>query len=97
TALSEMFRVLRAGGTAVIDDMSHEASHAEIADEVKGMGLGRVSSFMTTATLEMLRRRAYTRAQFERLAAQSPFHECVISAAGIGLRVRLTKPGAAVA
>jgi ubiquinone/menaquinone biosynthesis C-methylase UbiE len=97
TALSEMYRVLHAGGTAVIDDMSRDATHAEIADEVRGMGLGRVSSFMTKATLEMLRRRAYSPGQFERLAADSPFRECAISTSGIGLRVRLTKPEAAVA
>lgn len=97
SALSEMFRVLRPGGAAVIDDMSHEATHADIAEEVRGMGLGRISSLTTTATLEMLRRRAYSRAQFERLAENSPFKTCKIAAAGIGLRVRLTKPEVSVA
>jgi ubiquinone/menaquinone biosynthesis C-methylase UbiE len=94
SALSEMFRVLRAGGTAVIDDMSHEATHADIADEVRGMGLGPISSFTTTATLEMLRRRAYSRGQFQRLAEGSPFKSCEITTAGIGLRVQLTRPEA---
>jgi ubiquinone/menaquinone biosynthesis C-methylase UbiE len=97
TALSEMYRVLRAGGTAVIDDMNRDATHADISAEVQGMGLGAVSSFMTTTTLEMLRRRAYSRSQFERLAAESPFFACAITTAGIGLWVRLTKPEAAVA
>jgi ubiquinone/menaquinone biosynthesis C-methylase UbiE len=97
SAVSEMYRVLRARGTAVIDDMNRDATHAEIAEEVRGMGLGRVGSFMTKATLEMLRRRAYSRAQFEQLAADSPFRHCNISTAGIGLRVRLTKPEAVVA
>jgi len=91
TALREMYRVLCPGGTAVIDDMSHDASHEAIANEVAGMGLGRVSSFMTTATLEMLRRRAYSRQAFERLVAESPFKTCDVAEAGIGLRVRLTK------
>ena len=96
TALREMHRVLRPGATAVIDDMSHDASHDEIAKEVRSMGLGRLSSLVTTATLEGLRRRAYTRAAFESLAAESPFATCDVQAAGIGLRVRLTKgrPGA---
>src|SRR5438094_1501459 len=91
TALAEMHRVLRAGGTAVIQDMSRDATHADIDREVKGMELGRISTFTTTATLEMLKRRAYSAAQLERLANQSPFQTCVISTEGIGLEVRLNK------
>ena len=91
TALSEMHRVLRTGGTAVIQDMSREATHADIENEVKGMDLGRLSSFMTKATLERLRNRAYSPAQFERLAAESPFHASAITTAGIGLEMRLGK------
>jgi ubiquinone/menaquinone biosynthesis C-methylase UbiE len=97
TALAEMFRVLRAGGSAVIDDMNHEASHADIEHEVKAMGLGRLRTFTTQATLEMLRRRAYTAGHFQDLASQSPFKTCDIERAGIGIRVRLTKPEAPVA
>jgi ubiquinone/menaquinone biosynthesis C-methylase UbiE len=93
SALSEMYRVLRDGGTALIQDMSSDASHADIEQEVKGMGLGRVGSFTTKGTLEMLKRRAYSPARFERLAAESPFQTCQISTEGIGLEVRLTKEG----
>jgi ubiquinone/menaquinone biosynthesis C-methylase UbiE len=95
TALAEMHRVLRAGGTAVVQDMSRDASHDDIEVEVSGMGLGRLGTFTTKATLEMLRRRAYSPAQFERLAAASPFQTCEITKAGIGLEVRLQKPVAA--
>jgi len=91
SALAEMYRVLRRGGTAVIQDMSSDASHAAIEDEVRAMELGPVSTFTTKATLEMLRRRAYAPAQFERLAAESPFRTCEIALAGIGLEVRLRK------
>ena len=91
-AIAEMHRVLRRGGTAVIEDMSSEASHADIEAEVGKMELGRVSTFMTKGTLEMLRRRAYSPAQFESLVARSPFQTCVISTEGIGLEVRLVKP-----
>ena len=97
SAISEMHRVLKAGGAAVIDDMSREATHTDIAEEVRRMGLGRLDSLTTTATLEMLRRRAYSRGQFERLAENSPFGTCKITTAGIGLRIRLTKPEVAVA
>ena len=44
SALSEMHRVLRGGGTAVIQDMSSDATHADIEREVQGMHLGRMSS-----------------------------------------------------
>ncbi|MHB8686710.1 MAG: hypothetical protein ACYDB4_05890 [Candidatus Dormibacteraceae bacterium] len=91
-ALSEMYRVLRSGGCALIQDMSSDASHADIEREVKGMGLGRMSSFTTKATLEMLRRRAYSPARFERLAEESPFQTCTMSTEGIGVEVRLQKP-----
>jgi ubiquinone/menaquinone biosynthesis C-methylase UbiE len=91
SALFEIHRVLRAGGTAVIQDMNQGASHEDIEKEVAGMKLGRLNTFTTKATLEMLKRRAYTPAQLERLAAGSPFRTCEISTAGIGLEVRLTK------
>ena len=91
SALSEMHRVLRHGGTAVIQDMSRDATHADIDGEVKTMELGPLGTFTTRATLEMLRRRAYSPAQFERLVAESPFQTSVIAMAGIGLEVRLTK------
>jgi ubiquinone/menaquinone biosynthesis C-methylase UbiE len=91
SALAEMHRVLRSGGTAVIEDMSSDASHADIEAEVRNMELGRLSSFMTKGTLEMLRRRAYSPAQFESLVARSPFHTCVIRTQGIGIEVRLVK------
>jgi len=97
SALAEMHRVLGAGGTAVIQDMSRDATHADIDHEVDGMDLGRLGAFTTKATLEMLKRRAYTRAQFEHLATESPFRTCEIRTDGIGLRVRLQKEQAAVA
>ena len=86
-----MHRVLRPGRTAVIQDMSRDSTHAAVAAEVRGMGLGAFSRFTTTATLEMLRRRAYSGADFERLAASSPFGTCIVNSQGTGLEVRLEK------
>ncbi len=97
SALIEMHRVLRAGGTTVIQDMSRDATHADIDHEVDGMDLGRIGAFTTKATLEILKRRAYTTAQFEHLASESPFGRCGITTEGIGLEVRLKKVQAAVA
>jgi ubiquinone/menaquinone biosynthesis C-methylase UbiE len=90
-ALDEMHRVLRGGGVAVIQDMTRNASHADIEKEVSTMDVGRLNSFMTKATLEMLRRRAYSPAQFERLVAESAFQTCAITTEGIGMEVRLKK------
>src|SRR4029077_18668029 len=91
SALAEMHRVLRPGGTAVIQDMSHDATHEDIAREVDGMGLGRFSSFTTRATLEMVERRAYSPGRFASLAATSPFRTAAITTHGIGLEMRVAK------
>ena len=89
--LNEMYRVLRAGGTAVIQDMSKDASTADIDDEVSRMRLGSLNAFMTRQSLRALQRRAYTPAQFRALAAASAFGGCEIETSGIGMDVRLTR------
>jgi len=90
-AIDEMYRVLRDGGTAVIQDMWKDASDATIREEVDPMRLNTVNAFMTRRALGMLRRRAYTKEQFERLAAVSAFGGCEIETSGIGMEVRLKK------
>jgi len=90
-ALAEMHRVLRAGGRAVIQDMSKDATHADIDDEVNGMDLGQFSAFTTRATLEMLKRRAYSPHELRQLVAESPFRTCQITTSGVGLEVQLNK------
>jgi len=55
------------------------------------MRLSPVNAFMTRRTLGMLRRRAYTKEQFERLATASAFGACAIETSGIGIEVRLKK------
>jgi len=92
-ALEEIHRVLRAGGAAVIQDLSRDASRAEIGREVTRMKLSCLSAFVTKLVLgTMLRRRAYSPARFERLVAESPFRACEIRKDGIGMEVRLRKP-----
>jgi ubiquinone/menaquinone biosynthesis C-methylase UbiE len=94
-AIAEMHRVLRDGGTAVIQDMSRDASDAAIAQEVGAMRLGRVSALFTKRALRTLRRRAYTNDQFEALAAASPFGTCEIQGSGVGIEVRLKRQAVA--
>jgi ubiquinone/menaquinone biosynthesis C-methylase UbiE len=91
TALNEMHRVLRPGGFAVIHDLNHEATAADIDREVAGMDVGVVGGFTVRQTLGWLRRRAFTAAQFETLAAESAFGGCSVTTDGVGLEVRLTR------
>jgi ubiquinone/menaquinone biosynthesis C-methylase UbiE len=90
-ALAEFHRVLRPGGTAIVHDMSRDASGSDIAEEVRGMGIGAGSAAMTRVILGQLRRRAYSPSQFERLIADSPFRTCEITTGGIGMEVRMVK------
>ena len=91
-ALDEIHRVLRAGGTAVIQDLSKDASNAEIEQEVRAMKLSRLNAVMTKFVLAtLLRRRAYSPVQFKRVVAASAFRTCEIRKDGIGLEVRLRK------
>lgn len=90
-ALNEMHRMLRPGGFAVIHDLNHEATGADLDREVARMNVGVVAGFTVRRTLAWLRRRAFTPAQFEALAAESAFGRCSVTADGIGLEVRLTR------
>ena len=91
-ALNEMHRVLHRGRGAVIQDLSRDASDAEIDQEVQGMGLRWLSAWFTRVTLgTMLRRRAYSPTGFKRLVARSDFHACDIHKTGISLEAQLTK------
>jgi len=90
-AIREMHRVLRPGGIALIIDMRKEASHEAIADEVSKMNLGPLSALMTRATLEQLKRRAYTKDDLVRMVAQTPFGHAAIDDGGIGFEMWMTK------
>src|SRR5262245_4047790 len=91
-ALNEMHRVLRAGGEASIFDLNKDASHEDIAAEVRSMQLSAWNALMTRWTFRLvLLKRAYTREHLERMAAHSRFGGGAIVPQGIGLELRLTK------
>jgi ubiquinone/menaquinone biosynthesis C-methylase UbiE len=91
-ALDEIYRVLSPGGRAEIDDLSKEASTAEIGAAVRKMQLSRFNAFLTKWILAtVLRRRAYSRAQIEHLASSSAFGSCRFARDGIGFTVTLLR------
>ncbi len=90
-AVNEMYRVLRPGGVARIQDMRREASDAGIREEVRSMHLGWFRSAFTRGALRSLRRRAYTVDQFRHFARDSPFGTGTIEVSGIGLELSLLR------
>jgi ubiquinone/menaquinone biosynthesis C-methylase UbiE len=93
TALDEMHRVLRDGGTAVIGDMNRAATAADIGREVAAMEIRPVDAFLTRVALAGLRLRAYSPARFRAAAAASAFRACEIRTDGLALDVHLTRRG----
>ena len=94
-AINDMFRVLRPGGLAWIEDMRHDVTDAALRQEVRAMHLTRGRGWMTYHALKGLRNRAYTSAEFDAFARQSPFGNCRINFTPIGLEVRLRRSSAA--
>ena len=97
-ALDEMYRVLRPGGTAVIADLCKDTPMGTINRYIEQSERGRFDGWMTKLAFRfLLLKRAYTRGDFMRMAAESRFGGCVIEADSIGFEVKFTKPGLAQA
>ncbi len=91
-ALCEMHRVLRPGGEALVIDMRRDASNEAIDGAVAEMNVGRMDAFFIRAVFKhSLRKRAYSKADFTRMAAATAFGAAEIEEAPIGYEVRLRK------
>jgi ubiquinone/menaquinone biosynthesis C-methylase UbiE len=89
--LDEMFRVLKAGGKALIDDMNKDAPTSKLNEFVDQMHLNRFDSFFTKTTFKSLAKSAYTKTQIQELVAQSKFKRCEIVDEDIGFEIWLNK------
>jgi ubiquinone/menaquinone biosynthesis C-methylase UbiE len=92
-ALNEMHRVLKPGGTALIIDLSKDASPVDIRVAVGSMNLGAINAALTKLIFRhMLLKRAYRPDDFRALAGSSRFGSCEIRTENISLDVWLSQP-----
>lgn len=91
-ALSEMRRVLRPGGKALLIDMRRDAKVEEIKRYVEGLGVSRLNRwFMMFVFRTTLIKRAYRLEEIRRMATEAGWAEPRIDPSPVGFEAGLTK------
>jgi len=90
--LSQMYRVLTSGGTALIIDMNRNTSNQQIEVYTENMeAKGTDKLFMKLMFRYFLRNGAYTKDEFINLISQTEFKEYDIKEEGVGFYIYLRK------
>jgi ubiquinone/menaquinone biosynthesis C-methylase UbiE len=91
-ALTEMRRVLRPGGAALLIDMRRDVSIAAVKHYVDGLGVGRLNRwFIMLVFRNILIKRAYSLEEIGRLAIDAGWGEPRIETTPVGFEAWLTK------
>jgi ubiquinone/menaquinone biosynthesis C-methylase UbiE len=91
-ALSEMYRVLKSGGTTLIVDMSRNTSNQQIEVYTKNLGVKGIDRlFMKFILKYFLKNGAYTKDEFINLVSKTAFKGYDIKEEGIGFYIYLRK------
>jgi ubiquinone/menaquinone biosynthesis C-methylase UbiE len=91
-ALSEMRRVLRPGGTALLIDMRRDVKVEELKRYVDGLGVSQLNRwFMMLVFRGMLIKRAYRLEEIRRMAIEAGWVEPRIDSSPIGFEAWLTR------
>jgi ubiquinone/menaquinone biosynthesis C-methylase UbiE len=91
-ALSEMRRVLRPGGTALLIDMRRDVKVEDLKRYVDGMGLNLLNRWFIMLTFRgMLIKRAYRLEEIRRMAIEAGWVEPRIDSSPIGFEAWLTR------
>jgi ubiquinone/menaquinone biosynthesis C-methylase UbiE len=91
-ALSEMRRVLRPGGTALLIDMRRDVKVEELKRYVAGLGVSQLNRwFMMLVFRGMLIKRAYRLEEIRRMAIEAGWVEPRIDSSPIGFEAWLTR------
>jgi ubiquinone/menaquinone biosynthesis C-methylase UbiE len=91
-ALSEMRRVLRPGGTALVIDMRRDVKFEDLKRYVDGMGVSLLNRWFIMLTFHgMLIKRAYRVEEIRRMATEAGWGEPLIVSSPIGFEAWLTR------